>query len=321
MNITFLGTSSGMPTRQRNVTAIALAPANSKRWYLIDCGEATQHQLLHTHLALQRLQAIMITHVHGDHCYGLPGLLASAATNGRTETLSIIAPAAIKDYVEAVCLHTTLKLPYPLNFYAVETLETPFISPDYEITRIAMSHRVPSFAYEFNQKPTPGRLNTEKLHNSGIPQGPLWGHIQNGEDVRLHNGKLLHAQDYLLPVKARRVIIGGDNDDPKLLTERAAGADVLVHEATYTAAVAQEVGPGPGHSSAASVAKFAQDTQIPNLILTHFSKRYHQSSRTSISEVRDEAKRYYKGTLYLANDFDVYELQSNGVIRLSNSRT
>lgn len=315
MNITFLGTSSGMPTKQRNVTAIAVAPANSKRWYLIDCGEATQHQLLHTRLSLQHLQAIMITHVHGDHCYGLPGLLASAATNGRTEALSIVAPAAIKDYIEAVCRHTTLKLPYPLHFHAVETLEEPFISPDFAVTRIAMSHRVPSFAYEFNQTPRPGKLETDKLHALGVPPGPLWGRLQSGEDVQLDDGRLLLARDYSQPVKARRLIIGGDNDKPELLLERAAQADVLIHEATYTAAVSEEVGPGPGHSSAASVAQFAQDVQLPNLILTHFSKRYHQPSGTSIEVIREEARRYYKGTLFLANDFDVYELQANGSVR------
>lgn len=309
-----------MPTKRRNVTAIALAPANTKRWYLIDCGEATQHQLLHTQLSLQHLQCVLITHVHGDHCYGLPGLLASAATNGRTEALTIIAPAAIRDYIDAVCRHTSLVLPYPLDFHTTETLESAFVSADYEVTQIAMSHRVPSFAYEFNEKSSAGKLNTDKLRESGVPQGPLWGHIQNGEDIHLDDGRLLLAQDYLMPIRPRRIIIGGDNDRPELLTERAADADVLIHEATYTAAVAEEVGPGPGHSSAASVAKFAQEARIPNLILTHFSKRYHLSSTTSVEVIREEAELYYKGALFLANDFDVYELQANGLVTLTSGK-
>lgn len=319
MNITFLGTSSGMPTKQRNVTGIALAPAQTKRWYLIDCGEATQHQLLHTSLSLLHLQAIMITHIHGDHCYGLPGLLATAAVYGRTEALSIVAPNGIKDYIEAVCRHTALTLPYPLHFHAVETLDDPFICQDFVVSRIPLSHRVPSFAYEFNQKSTPGKLDVGKLHALGLPPGPLWGRLQRGENVVLNGGQPIFAKEYLLPVQARRVIIAGDNDTPALLAERAAATDVLVHEATYTAAVAEEVGPGPGHSSAASVAQFAQDKKVPNLILTHFSKRYHQSSGNGIDQIKDEAKRHYHGNLFLANDLDTYEIGACGTLDLIGS--
>lgn len=313
MKITFLGTSSGMPTVQRNVTAAALAPAQGKRWYLIDCGEATQHQLLRTSLSMLHLRAIFITHVHGDHCYGLPGLLASAATVGRTEPLDIIAPTGIREFIEAVCRHTLLALPYPLRFHGTEHLET-FTAEDFAVSSVKMSHRVPSYAYIFDEHPSPGRLNASKLQASGLPRGSLWGQLQRGEDVQLDDGRLLCAQDYLIPVRSRRIIIGGDNDTPGLLEEAAASADLLIHEATYTAAVAKEVEPGPQHSSAASVATFAQRMQIPTLILTHFSKRYHQSTHVNLAELEQEANAHYKGNLFLANDLDVFALQQDGTV-------
>ena len=90
MQLTFLGTSSGAPTRQRNVSATAIQPERGRQWVLVDCGEATQHQLLRTHLSPLQLQAVLITHVHGDHCYGLPGLLASCQLNGRTAPLTLV---------------------------------------------------------------------------------------------------------------------------------------------------------------------------------------------------------------------------------------
>jgi ribonuclease Z len=319
MKITFLGTSSGMPTRQRNVTAIALTPADGKRWYLVDCGEATQHQLLHTHLSLLYLNTIMITHIHGDHCYGLPGLLASAATCGRTEVLTIIAPKGIQEFIEAVCRNTALVLPYPLQFLPVETLNTPYELPDFDLGIIPLSHRVPSFAYEFRQRHAPSLLDIDKLHALELPPGPLWGQLKNGENVQLKNGQTLLAKDYLIPVKPKRVIIGGDNDKPELLAERAQHADVLVHEATYTAAVAEQVGSSAGHSSAASVAQFAELIQLPNLILTHFSARYHHSLNAKLDDVRNEAKQFYRGNLFFADDFSVYELAANGIVKFAGS--
>ena len=319
MNFTFLGTSSGVPTQQRNVTALAIAPKNSKRWYLVDCGEATQHQLLKTPLSLIQLQAIMITHIHGDHCYGLPGLLATAGTYGRSEKLVIIAPAAIQLYVHAVCQHTTLTLPYPIEFIAVETLENHYLTKDFAVSRIALSHRVPSYAYKLAEINVQEKLDTQKLRHTGIQPGPVWGKIQKGENVILERGQQLIAKDYYLPKKHRQVIIGGDNDQPELLMGAASTADLLIHEATFTEAVAAEVGPGPQHSSAASVARFAEKAQLKNLILTHFSQRYHRPHGTSIEAIRIEAQKFYLGCLHLANDLDVFELSSEGQLILLNS--
>lgn len=314
MDLIFLGTSSGVPTKQRNVSGVALTEPQGRGWFLIDCGEGTQHQLLHTRLSAAQLKAILITHVHGDHCYGLPGLLASAAMSGRQAPLTIIAPAGIAEWLEAVQAHTALALPYALDFVATETLDEITIGA-YRIQSTPLSHRVPSYAYQFTEHAVEGQLKVQALKAAGIPAGPLWGQLQRGHDVQL-NGQTYCSADYVDAQRApRQVVIAGDNDTPSLLTEACRHAQLLIHEATYTQDIAQKVG-DVGHSDAARVAQFAEQQGLPALILTHFSPRYHLDPRhsPSLSELEAEAGAAYTGTLKLAQDFDHYHLDKNGLL-------
>ncbi len=317
MELTFLGTSSGVPTKNRNVTGLALRKQDSKSWYLIDCGEGTQHQLQHTKLSLKNLKAICITHIHGDHCYGLPSLLASTAMSGRTEPMTIIAPKGIEEFVSAVINATDLHLGYDLNFISVETLDSATEFEEFDIAPIKLSHRVPSYGYSFTEKNVGKKLDTDKLESLGIPRGPLWGKLQSGESITLDDGKTFKAEDYYLTSEpARKVIICGDNDTPDLLSQDSEGASLIVHEATYTEAVSEKVGPVPQHSYAKLVAEFAESCGLSNLILTHFSARYQPNNDKpdSIGDIENEAKQSYSGNLFLANDLDVYQLDKQGKV-------
>ncbi len=321
MELQFLGTSSGSPTKSRNVSGLALRKAGAKPWILIDCGEGTQHRLLHTSLSLNRLQAICITHVHGDHCYGLPGLLASAAMSGRSAPLTIIGPAALWDWVKATQEATHLTLCYPLHFIDVAALaerQERVAVEGFSITALQLSHRVPSFAYEFVETGLPRKLDVDKLKADKIESGPQWGQLQRGEQVTLADGRVIDGRDYLLALSApRKVIICGDNDSPALLAERVGSAQVLVHEATFTQAIANRLGAGPQHSSAMSIAQFATEAFVPNLILTHFSPRYKDGGvGMSIRDIEQEAKAHYHGNLFLARDLEVFHLNRAGVISI-----
>lgn len=320
MNITFLGTSSGAPTRQRNVSATAIQSGRGKDWLLVDCGEATQHQLLRTRLSPQKLRAILITHVHGDHCYGLPGLLASCQLGGRTEPLTLVGPAAVWAYVQAVIEHTEMRITYPLEFIEV-TDDLNLELSGFHITSASLSHRVACWAYRLEESQQQVRLDTARLAEEGIAPSPLYRRLQQGEWVVLPDGRELNGADYCIQSQdSRAVVVGGDNDRPELLADLCQGAQVLVHEATYTDAVLQRVGPEPQHSSAAQVARFAQDQQVPALILTHFSPRYRSEVRRegelSIDDLRAEALQYYAGALYLAEDFETYTLDRQGEVHL-----
>ncbi|MFZ6744006.1 ribonuclease Z [Undibacterium sp. JH2W] len=315
MDILFLGTSAGAPTRQRNVTGLALLPERGSEWYLIDCGEATQHQLLKTPLSVHGLQAIFITHVHGDHCYGLPGLLASAAMHGRKTPLHIIAPAGIQAWLHATHTMSESFLPYELIFTDVDDAIT-WQDHAVNVQAIKLSHRVPSHAYRFSELHTEAVLNTEQLQVEGVPAGPLWGRLKKGEDI-IHEGKKLASADYLHhPHPKRSIIVGGDNDEPGLLLAASQDAQVLVHEATYTEEVAEKVGARVQHCSAAAVASFAATAGLPNLVLTHFSARYQADSEKSpfIGDIEAEARAHYQGNLFLAEDFARFHLDKAGVL-------
>lgn len=338
LQLTFLGTSAGVPTKQRNVTALAIECLNpytagpkqshkkSRPWLLIDCGEGTQQQLLHTKLSLHQLTAICITHVHGDHCYGLPGLLASAAMSGRTEALTLIAPKAIAKLLDAVTLTTELYFPFAINFMAIEEVLSQregkiSISLDrqhqLEIDITPLSHRVPSYGFGISQTISRRTLNTDKLTADGIAASALWGKLQQGEDVCTDSGQQLRSADYVDNDELRtRVVVAGDNDTPACLTTALGNTDLLVHEATYTAEVLTKIQAknpdfDPMHSSAQQIGKFAQDIGINNLILTHFSARYQSfdnpnSHTPNMGHIRLDAESSYQGKLWLAADFAQY---------------
>lgn len=311
--LTFLGTSSGVPTRYRNVTSLAVQPANSRSWWMVDCGEATQHRLQRIPLSVHDLDGICITHVHGDHSYGLPGLLASASMTGRKRPLILIAPAAIKAWIDATLLHTELFLTYPLIHIDVNDSDIVHQEAGLTISRHALSHRADSVAFRFALESSKWKLDKAALQVRGVPSGPAWGQLHAGNDVQLDDGSVLAASDFrITKTDKAAIVIGGDNDTPALLADACAGAQLLVHEATYTEAMLQKVGPGPTHSSVQRVAQFAASCQLPNLILTHFSARYHHAA--GMAELEAEARQHYAGQLFLARDFDSYELDTDGVL-------
>ncbi len=359
LKLTFLGTSAGVPTKQRNVTALAIECLNphtsggqqgshqqntqskkSRPWVLIDCGEGTQQQLLRTKLSLHQLAAICITHVHGDHCYGLPGLLASAAMSGRREPLTLIAPKAIATLLEAITLTTELYLPFALNFVAIEEVlaeqgDTNKVNIslsdqhqlDIDIT--PLSHRVASHAFGITQTISRRILNTDKLVADGIPASALWGKLQQGEDVTTEGNRQLRSVDYVdNEIQRTRVVVAGDNDAPNLLSKAVINADLLVHEATYTHEVltkiqAKNPNYDPMHSSAQLLGEFAQAAGLKNIILTHFSARYQgfdnpNSKTPNMAHIRLDAENIYKGNLWLAADFDQYMV--DGAIELVSNQ-
>ena len=313
MHLTFLGTSAGLPTRERNVTGLALSLERQREWYLIDCGEGTQQQLLHTRYSAAKLRAIFITHIHGDHCYGMPGLIASAQMGGRTAPLTICAPAGIQEFIEAVQRYTDLsRLSYPLEFMRSDRVDFCYRDENVCVDSIELSHRVPSFGYRLVEQVHERALDPEKLAALNVPRGPLWGELQHGQPVQLPDGRTIAPEQVCQPQRSpRRVVVGGDNDRPELLEEALRGCDALIHEATFTEDVLARVGPQYQHSTPAQVAKTAQRLQIPHLLLTHFSQRYRRhapAGEHSLADLRHEARQFYRGNLIMAEDFASYEL-------------
>lgn len=365
--LTFLGTSAGKPTKYRNVTglAVSLLPnykksykpiKNNAPWVLIDCGEGTQHQLLKTSLSLLKLQAICITHVHGDHCYGLPGLLSSMAMAGRDTPLILIAPRSIAKLIDTFTLVTELYFPYEVRFIAIEDLLNNQLDqdnyPDHAITLdfsnhlqlkiqpILLSHRTDSYAFQLTQYYEECHLLIDKLNQMGVDPKGVGTALKRGEDVALKTGVVLKSADFTKrSVSTLSIIVGGDNDDPNLLLPAMQNNPkpiLVVHEATYTQAVADKIkarggkfGFDPRHSTAKQVAEFASQVRLDFLILTHFSSRYalfeNADSKTpNMGHLFKEVQTCFDesghlGAFWLANDFDVFEVSENGVVKLETA--
>ncbi|MDA0697050.1 MAG: ribonuclease Z [Proteobacteria bacterium] len=319
LHFTFLGTSSGVPTLTRNVSGLAIRNSKNKDWILVDAGEGTQHRIQQAKLSLQNLVAICITHVHGDHCYGLVGLLASAGMNARNAPLTIIAPKEIQQWIEVTAQLTDLHLPYPLNFIDVnEATQIQQITDELSIQAHRLSHRVPSFAFSIIAQYTQKKLDTQALIQLGVAKGKAWGNLQQGLDIEF-NQQTLKAADFIRTLRHRvHAIVGGDNDHPDLLAQACQDAELLIHESTYTQAILDKVGSGPMHSSAKIVAEFAQQQGLINLILTHFSPRHQDCAGQQA--IADEVHQYYQGNFYLADDFDQFTLDATGQLSKVNPK-
>jgi ribonuclease Z len=287
---------------------------------------------------MHQLSAICITHVHGDHCYGLPGLLASAAMSGRREPLTLIAPKSIAALLDAIVLTTELYLSFAIDFIAIEeVLETKAgkvdisLNDQHQLTVdiTPLSHRVSSYGFGITQSIHRLSLNTNKLTADGVPASALWGKLQQGFDVVTGDGQQLRSADYVdKEVRRTRVVVAGDNDRPDCLSAAVRDADLLIHEATYTTDVLTRIQAknpdfDPMHSSAQMVGKFAQNAGLKHLILTHFSARYqsfdNQNSNTpNMGHIRADAESSYQGSLWLTADFDQYMI--NGANDLLDSK-
>ena len=310
MQLIFLGTASGTPSIERNVSALALRFDDGRCW-IFDCGEGTQQRLLQTSIRPGRIERIFISHVHGDHCYGLPGLLASINVHDRgSAPVEVIAPSAIAGWWRCTQRATCQGLSFPVRFASVEGLDDLGSRDGLRIKVVALRHRVPSFGYVLTEPPRRGRFDPVRARALGVPSGPLFGRLAAGETVTLDDGRQVASAAVLGPTRpGRRVAILGDTDDPSTALEVVRGCDVLVHECTYDATRTSKARRWR-HSTTAMVAAFAAAAEVRHVILTHFSSRYFaEDAPLGVADLVDEvADGCPQAQVYAAYDgwtFDV----------------
>lgn len=301
--LTFLGTSAGKPTPSRNVSGLAIECSQGSKksgdWLLIDCGEATQHRLWQTPLKLSNLKAILITHLHGDHCFGLPPLLSSLSMQKRTQPLTIIAPQALTKLLDTYSLVSELYFSYPIEFVATETMDTHRLTLDkatLDIKAVALSHRIASYGFALTATTYLPQVDSQKLAH--LPKD-TWRCAIKADPSLLTQTK-----------KQQKLVVAGDNDTPSLLSDFVQEADALVHECTYTQSI-QDKNLAKGinfmHTSADTIGRFAAMMDLPCLILTHFSARFatfdNPTSHTpNMGHIRTEVQEHYQGRLVLVQD-------------------
>jgi len=309
MKFLFFGTSAGRPTKQRNVSALAMEFENDNKWYLFDCGEATQHQILKSRLSSSKLDTIFITHLHGDHVYGLFGLITSRMLDKCQKPLTIYGPKGLKSLISSVVDISFEHLGYELNI--IETYAGDEIVFDkFKVKVLPLMHSIECFAYFIKENDKSNKINQEKLINDGLNPCRLYGEIKKGKDVE-YNGKIFKAKDYLLePILGQRVIIAGDNKEPEILCPYLKDLDLLIHESTYTQDIFDAMNEKYMHTTAKNLGITAQKYKVKNLIATHISPRYQESD-----VILNEIKSVYEGEVFVANDFDEFELKE-GKLRL-----
>ncbi|NES85939.1 MAG: MBL fold metallo-hydrolase, partial [Moorea sp. SIO2B7] len=194
MEITFLGTSSGVPTRSRNVSSVAIRLPQRAEVWLFDCGEGTQHQLLRSELKISQLKRIFITHMHGDHIFGLMGLLASCGLAGDAQPIDIYGPAGLEEYLNACSKYSYTHLSYRIQVHLVKP-GVLYEDEEFTVSCEQLKHRVPAFGYRIVEKDRPGSFNLEKATALGIPPGPIYGKLKRGETITLPGGRTIRGTD------------------------------------------------------------------------------------------------------------------------------
>lgn len=308
MHMWFLGTGAGRPSKHRNVSAIALQlPEPGCGWWLFDAGEATQHQLMQTPLKLSKLDAIFVTHLHGDHLYGIPGLLSTRSFVGGETPLVLTGPRGIKRYIETVFEISGTTLDYELIIREIDEEQRHTVYQDtcFIVEASPLTHRVPCFGYRIVERDQPGRLLAEKLEQLGVPAGPQYGLLKKGIDITLEDGTVIRSSDVTAPpLPGRIVTILGDTSPCEQVLELAGGADLLVHEATFEAGM-EEKAHLFGHCTTVEAAKAAAEAGAKRLIMTHFSSRYHHDD---MPELVRQAKTVFEHS-EVAADFYHTEIQ------------
>lgn len=306
MELEFLGTGAGAPSRSRNVSSVALKLLNERNEiWLFDVGEATQQQILATTIKPRKISKIFITHLHGDHIFGLPGLLSSRSFQGGQTPLELYGPQGIKKFVQTALNLSDSHLGYQINYHEIKNPGVIFEDQTFKVTCGKLDHRIVSYGYRIEEKPHPGELLVDQLQQYQIPNGPLWGQLKRGESIQLADGTVLNGQDFIGPAQPGRTItIIGDTRYTAESVKLALKADVLVHESTLAGSEAK-LAHQHFHSTSKQAAQVAQKAGVQQLLLTHISARYVGNK---FYELLNDAREVFPQS-YVVKDFDHFEIK------------
>jgi ribonuclease Z len=299
LTVIFLGTGGSIPTPKRGLSAVAIRRKNEL--LLFDCGEGTQRQMIQAGVGFHRKTKLFVTHMHGDHVLGLPGLLQTMSLLDRTKKLEIYGPQGIKAFVEAISQTVRFFLTFSVQ---VSEVESGLVceEKEYEVYAAQSDHMDHSLAYALIEKPRPGRFHIEKARELAVAEGPLWSKLQGGSSVKLPSGRIVKPEMVLgHPRPGRKIVYSGDTGQSENLVKLAENADLLIHEATFDDEL-MERAVEDGHSTPSIAAETAKKAGVKRLVLTHISARYKDASL-----LLEQARKVFSNT-DVAQDFLRLEL-------------
>ena len=270
MKLVFLGTSAAQPTERRGLSCICLE--NDGEILMFDAGEASQISYMKSGLGWNKKMKLFVTHLHGDHCVGILGLLQTMSMQNRTESLEIFGPKGIDEFLAA----NIKVLNFGLSFSILITIVKEgkiFEDKKFSMYAAKANHSITAFSYLFEEKDKPGRFNVEKAKELGIPEGELWNKLQKGEEI-INNDKIIKSVQVLGKKRpGKKIGISGDTMPTKELEKFFEECDYLVFDSTFLDEEKQKA-QDTCHSTAKQAAQLGKNSNVKNLILTHFSARY-----------------------------------------------
>ncbi|MEN3017049.1 MAG: ribonuclease Z [Candidatus Methanosuratincola petrocarbonis] len=301
MRVTFLGTSAGTPTPDRGLPSVLLEVEGEQ--LLLDCGEGTQRQMMKAGASLGKRMKIFITHMHGDHIFGLPGLIQTMNLINRRHPLEVFGPPGIRDFIEQTTVPAMCEPAFELGVHEVGGGEI-ISCRNYTVTGAWGEHSVPNIGYRITVGGSPGRFLPEKARALGVPEGPLWGALKAGKPAVLEGGREVKPSEVLGdPVRGVSVVYSGDTRPSEGIVRLAEGAELLIHESTFSEELRERAWE-EGHSTARGAAEVASRAGVKKLILTHFSARYPDASL-----LEAEARAIFANSS-AAKDLEAYELKT-----------
>lgn len=271
MKITFLGTSGSFPTANRGLPAIAVT--RDGELLLFDCGEGTQRQMVLSKIRFSSRMKIFVTHMHGDHVLGLPGLFQSMSLFDRKAVVKMYGPSGLYAFVRAFKETVKFALTFPIEVKEVDEGIT-CRAKDYSVEAAWVDHSIPCLAYALTEKERPGIFYPEKAKALGVPEGPLWSRLQHKGEVTLPSGKTITASQALGPPRrGRKMVYSGDTRPCNAVLRLAEDADILIHEATLDDSLSDKAYE-TSHSTPSQAAGIAREAGVKRLVLTHISGRY-----------------------------------------------
>jgi len=275
LHVILLGTAGSIPTPMRNLPAIAIM--RGKELLLFDCSEGTQRQMIQAKIGFRKETKVFITHMHGDHVLGLPGLFQTMSLLDREKKLEIYGPPGIEAFVEAIKQTVEFALIFPIEIFEIEETGVVCEEKEYEVHAVWADHSIPSLAYSFIERPRPGKFHPKKAESLGIPEGSLWSKLQHGYTVKLPNGRMVKPEEVVGPPRpGRKIVYTGDTSPSEDIIKLAENADLLIHEATFDDDL-KERAREDGHSTPSQAATVAKKANVKRLVLTHISARYEDS--------------------------------------------
>ena len=299
LELLFLGTGASVPSRDKATSCIAVRTGSDI--ILMDCGEGSQRQLMISPLSFMKIRAILITHLHGDHVFGLPGLLQTMSLSGRKDPLTVYGPVGIRDCVDAFMGVTEGETIYPLDVVEVSGGDS-FAVRDMTVKVYSTEHNTASVGFRIEEPQRPGRLDRDKAVSLGIRDGPDMARLKNGETV---NG--VRPEDVMgAPVPGASVSYTGDTRPCGSVIEGSKGSTVLIHECTYMSSE-KDLAAEHFHSTARQAAEVAAEAGVKCLLLTHISNRYEEKE-----PVEAEARAVFQES-FAVSDMDFYEVMPTGI--------